>query len=145
MFRMIPSSIIRSTFKLLLQHLALVEPNLLPSADVEESETPTPPRQWTVANTVRTVPDVVNTVWMCSWWWMRISSETCRALCKKYNKTIYSGILLDNYWLLMVSLGKPLFLHQVNTAKIHASKSTHHTQDNPRHELDNFQGSREKK
>ena len=38
MFRMIPSSIIRSTFKLELQHMALVEPYLLPSADVEESE-----------------------------------------------------------------------------------------------------------
>ena len=38
MFRMIPSSIIRSTLKVKLQHLALVEPYLLPSADVEESE-----------------------------------------------------------------------------------------------------------
>ena len=30
---------------------------------------PTHPRHRTVANTVRTVPDVVITVWMCSWWW----------------------------------------------------------------------------
>ena len=28
-------------------------------------------RQWTVTNTVRPVPDVVITVWMCSWWWMK--------------------------------------------------------------------------
>ena len=58
---------------------------------------PTPPCQRTVANTVRPVPGV-NTVLMCSWWWMRVSSETCRAICRKYNKTVYSRILLDNYW-----------------------------------------------
>jgi len=29
----------------------------------------TSPRQRTVANTVRPVPDVVITVWGCSWWW----------------------------------------------------------------------------
>ena len=50
---------------------------------------PTPPRQRTVANTVQPVPDVVITVWMCCWWWMRVSSETCRAICRKYNKTVY--------------------------------------------------------
>jgi hypothetical protein len=59
---------------------------------------PTPPCQRTVANTVRSVPDVVITVWMCSWWWMRLSSETCKAVCRKYNRTVYSFILLDNYW-----------------------------------------------
>ena len=57
-----------------------------------------PPHQRTVANTVRPVPDVVITVWVCSWWWVRVSSETCRAVCRKYNKTVYSRILLDNYW-----------------------------------------------
>ena len=76
MFRMIPSSIIRSTFK----------------------GVPTPPRQRMVANRVRPVPDAVITVWVCSWWWMRVSSETCRAVYRKYNKTVYSRILLDNYW-----------------------------------------------
>jgi len=53
---------------------------LLPSVNVEsERLLPTPPRQRTVANTVRPVPDAVITVWGCSWWWMRLSSETCRA------------------------------------------------------------------
>ena len=45
-----------------LQHLALVEPYLLPSVDVESEQVPTPPRQQTVANKVRPVPDVVITV-----------------------------------------------------------------------------------
>ena len=54
---------------------------------------PTPPRQRTVANTVLPVPYVVITVW----WWMRVSSETCRAVCRKYNKTVYSRMLSDNY------------------------------------------------
>ena len=58
---------------------------------------PIPPRQQTVTNIVRPVPDVVITVWVCSWWWMRVSSETSRAVCRKYNKTLYSRILLDNY------------------------------------------------
>ena len=47
----------------------------------------TPPRQWTVANTVRPMPNVVITVWMCSWWWMMVSSEKCRAVCRKYIKS----------------------------------------------------------
>ena len=55
-------------------------------------------RSRTVANTVRAVPDVVITVWVCSCWWMRVSSETCRAVCRKCNKTVYSRILLDSYW-----------------------------------------------
>jgi hypothetical protein len=46
----------------------------------------TPPRQRTVANTVRPVPDVVITAWMCSWCWMRLSSETCRAVCRNIIK-----------------------------------------------------------
>ena len=50
---------------------------------------PTPPRQRTVVNRVRTVPDVVITVWMRSWWWMKVSSEICRAVCRRYNKTVY--------------------------------------------------------
>ena len=58
---------------------------------------PTPPHQRKVANMVRPVPDVI-TVWVYSWWWMRVSSETCRAVCRKCNKTIYSRIFLDNYW-----------------------------------------------
>ena len=58
----------------------------------------THPRQRTVAKTVRPVPDVVITLWMCFWWWMRVSFETCRAVCRKYNKTVYSRMLLDNYW-----------------------------------------------
>ena len=36
--------------------------------------------QRTVANTVRSVPDIMIVVWMCSWRWMRVSSETCRAV-----------------------------------------------------------------
>ena len=47
----------------------------------------TPPCQRTLANTVRSVPDVVITFWMCSWWWVRMSSETHRAVCRKFNKT----------------------------------------------------------
>ena len=45
-----------------------------------------PPRQWTVANTVRPVPEVVITVWACSWWWMWVSSETCRAVLRNLIK-----------------------------------------------------------
>ena len=59
---------------------------------------PTPPRQRTVAKTVRPVPDIVTTVCVCSCWWMRVSSEICRAILQKYNQTVYSRILLDNYW-----------------------------------------------
>ena len=59
---------------------------------------PTPPSQRTVANTFQPVPDVVITVWGCSCWWMSVSSETCRAVCRKYNKTVYGRIVLDNYW-----------------------------------------------
>ena len=58
---------------------------------------PTPRRQRTVANTVRPVPDVI-TVWVCSWWRMRVSSETCRAVCRNIIKTVYSRILFDSYW-----------------------------------------------
>ena len=59
---------------------------------------PTPPQQRTVAYSVRPVPYVVITFRVWSWWWMRVSSETCRAVLQKYNKTVYSRILLDNYW-----------------------------------------------
>jgi len=58
----------------------------------------TPPRQQMVANTVQPVPDAVITLWVCSWWWMRVSPETCRAVLEKYNKAVYSLILMDNYW-----------------------------------------------
>jgi len=46
----------------------------------------TPSCQQMVANTVRPVPDVVITVWVCSWWWMWVSSETCRAVCRNIRK-----------------------------------------------------------
>ena len=59
---------------------------------------PTHPRQRTVANTVRPVPDAVTTAYLCSWWWVKVSPEICRAVSQKYNKTVYSRILLDNYW-----------------------------------------------
>jgi len=52
----------------------------------------------TVANTVRPGPDVVITVWVCSWWWMGVSSETCRAAWRNIIKSVYSRILLDSYW-----------------------------------------------
>ena len=75
----------------------------------------TPPRQQTVASTVRPVPDVVITFRVCSWWWMRVSSETCRSVCRKYNKTVYSRILLDIYWQLLTlyieTSGYQLFVH----------------------------------
>ena len=56
------------------------------------------PLTWRSRNVVPTppVPDV--TVWVCSWRWMRVSSETCRAVLQKYNKTVYSRILFENYW-----------------------------------------------
>ena len=61
---------------------------------VEESE------RSSDSSTVRPVPDVVITVWMCSWWWMRVSSETRRAICRKYTKTVHSHILtiIDTYY-----------------------------------------------
>ena len=43
---------------------------------------PTPPRQQKVANTVWPVPDAVITVYVCSWWWVKVSLETCRAVCR---------------------------------------------------------------
>ena len=59
---------------------------------------PNPPHQRTVTNTVRPVPDAVIIIYMCSWWWVKVSPETCRVVCRKYNKTVYIRILLDNYW-----------------------------------------------
>ena len=50
----------------------------------------------TVITTSGTMPDV-NTVCVCSWWWMRASSETCKAVLQEYNKTVYSLFLLDSY------------------------------------------------
>ena len=38
---------------------------------------PTPPQQREVTNTVRSVPDAVTTVYVCSWWWVNVSPETC--------------------------------------------------------------------
>ena len=40
---------------------------------------PTPPRRRKVANTVRPMPDAVITVYVCSWWRVKVSAETCRA------------------------------------------------------------------
>ena len=39
-----------------------------------------------VASTVRPAPDAVTRVYMCSWWWVRISLETCRAMCRNIIK-----------------------------------------------------------
>jgi hypothetical protein len=47
---------------------------------------PTPSCQRTVANTVRPVPDDVITVYVCSWWWVKVSPETCRAVCRNVMK-----------------------------------------------------------
>ena len=47
---------------------------------------PTPPQQRKVANTVRTVPDAVITIYVCSWWWVKVSPETCRAVCRNIIK-----------------------------------------------------------
>ena len=81
----------------------------------------TPPSQRTVVNTVRPVPDVVTTFWMCSWWWMRKSSETCRAVCRKYNKTPYSINLLDNYW-----HGLPWYQLASNSSKLFSFRLQKH-------------------
>ena len=51
-----------------------------------KSGVPTPPRQRKVANTVRPVPDVVITFWMCSWWWVKLTPETSRAVCRNIIK-----------------------------------------------------------
>ena len=100
MFRMIPSSIIRSKLKTIITTSGTARTVF---ATVRwrggvANAVPTPPLQRTVADTVRPVPDVVITIWMCSWWWMRVSSETCKSCLQKYNKTVYSRISLDNYW-----------------------------------------------
>ena len=55
----------------------------LPSADVEESDSSTSADG---NNTVRTVPDAVITVYLCSWWWVKVSPETCRAVCRNIIK-----------------------------------------------------------
>ena len=72
---------------------------------------PTPPRQRTVANTVRPVPHVVITVWMCSWWWMTVSSETRRAVCRNIINCIWSCLV-----------GQLLML--IHDARTHEQKST---------------------
>ena len=53
----------------------------------------TPPRQRKVAHTVRPVPDVVITVYICSWWWVKVSPETCTAVCKNIIKCILSHLV----------------------------------------------------
>ena len=95
MFRAIPSSIIRSIFRLITT--SGTGRTVFATVRWRGVVVPSPPRQRTVANTVRPVPDVVITVWICSWWCMCVSSETCRAVCRKYNRTTYSHILLDSY------------------------------------------------
>ena len=51
------------------------------------------PRQRKVASTVWPVPDVVITVWMCSWWWVKVSPETCRAVCRNIINCISSHLV----------------------------------------------------
>ena len=94
-FRLIPLSIIRSTLKTVITTPGSGRTVLLLSADV-----PTPPRQRTVANTDRPVPDVVITVWVCSWWWMRVSSETCRVVCRNIIK-LYT---VASFWTIIDTL-----------------------------------------
>ena len=54
---------------------------------------------------------------MCFWLWTRVSSETRRDVCRKYNKTVYSRILLDYYWHWFTMHGpmnmKPTFYYSV--------------------------------
>jgi hypothetical protein len=47
---------------------------------------------------------------MCSWWWMSISSETCIAVCRKYNKTVVASCwtIIDIYKGLIASFTKDL-------------------------------------
>ena len=52
---------------------------LLPSAVVESD----PFTAAEGSNTVPSVPDAVITVYTCSWWWVKVSPETCRAVCRK--------------------------------------------------------------
>jgi len=42
---------------------------------------PTPPRQRKLTNMVLPVPNAVITVYVCSWWWLKVSPETCGAVC----------------------------------------------------------------
>jgi hypothetical protein len=56
----------------------------LPVSWMIRNPSPTPPRQRKVANTVRSVLDVVITVYVC--WWVRVSLETCRAVCRNIIK-----------------------------------------------------------
>ena len=44
-----------------------------------------------------TSADIIK-VWMYSWWWMRVSSDTRRAVYRNTISPVYSRILLDNYW-----------------------------------------------
>jgi len=61
-----------------------------------EHVVPTPPRQQTVANMVQPGPDVVTTV--CVLLMMDESIiQNMQSCLQKYNKTVYSRILLDNY------------------------------------------------
>ena len=58
---------------------------------------PTTPRQRTVANTVRPVPDVVITVLSVLLMMDDIIRNMLSCL-QKYNKTVYSHISLESYW-----------------------------------------------
>ena len=35
---------------------------------------------------IRPLPDAVITIYMCSWWWVKVSPETCRAFCRNIIK-----------------------------------------------------------
>ena len=59
---------------------------------------PIPPHQRTVANAVRPVPDVI-TVCVRFWWWVRVSSETRRVVCRNIIKlyiVAFCWAIIDN-------------------------------------------------
>ena len=71
MFRMISSSIIRSTIQTVITTSGTGR-TVFATVLWRGGVVPTPPRQRTVANTVRPVPDVVITVYVCFWWWVEL-------------------------------------------------------------------------
>ena len=100
MFRVVSPPIIRST-QLYLQYLVLVKPLLLPAAIVEELElqphqnryTQFPHQTQTSSNSSTIAADSSNGLTssryckyscVCSWWWVEIPPETCRAVFKKW-------------------------------------------------------------
>ena len=43
------------------------------------------------SNTVRSVLDAVITVYTCSWWWVKVSPEICRAVCREWKLYIVAS------------------------------------------------------